>query len=123
MRSSLKMLFTIGLCVSFFPVQAIFASGWTGERGIDWVNQRQCREDQAFEVRLQADHDNPDVCTNVRVLELKCDKTLEYYNQPFESQAALFNMAFKEGYLVDVSVKGCNGSGYAKVKAVRVVKP
>ena len=123
MRSSLKMLFTIGLCVSFFPVQAIFASGFTGERGIEKVYQRQCTKDKGFEVTLLTAHNNPDVCTNDTVVAVSCDKSVEYYKEPFESGFALFVMAFTEGYLVDVFVNGCNGNGHAKVKAVRVVKP
>ena len=123
MRSSLKMLFTIGLCVSFFPVQAIFASGFTGERGIENLHMDQCKDGKGFKVTLLTAHDNPDVCTDDRVVEVPCDKSDKYYKEPFESGFALFVMAFSEDYLVDVFVNGCNGNGRAKVKTVRVVKP
>ena len=49
MKSILIKLFIIGLCVSFFPIQAI-AEGWTGERQIEWLFLREGGTDRGFEV-------------------------------------------------------------------------
>jgi hypothetical protein len=116
MKSIFMKLFIIGLCVSFFPIQAI-AEGKTGEFAIDWVHQRQCRPSQGFEIQLSAGHANPDGCADARVLELSCD---ELWYLP---SVAVFLTAFSLGATVDIFVNGCDSEGQAIVKAVMMFPP
>jgi hypothetical protein len=111
-------LFIIGLCVSFFPIQAI-AEGQTGWHQIEWLFQRECKDNRGLEVRLQTAHDNPDLCSNEFVLEVKCKSKSR---QPFASQSALLNTTFTEDYFVQAFVNGCDEEGHAKVSAVEVSK-
>ena len=120
MKSIFMKLFIIGLCVSFFPIQAI-AGGFTGFHQIEWVYARQCRPDQNFEVQLLTPHDNPDGCSNARVLTVEC-KQKKFLKEPAATQIDLFLTAFTEDYFVQAFVNGCDGNGYAIVKAVQVQK-
>ena len=113
MKSILMKLFIIGLCVSFFPIQAIAQGGQTGFHAIESVHQRQCNPGQGFEIRLATPHANPDGCTNDRVLELACD---ERWYLP---SVAVFLTAFSNGKTVDCFVNGCDFEGHAIVKAVQ----
>ena len=112
MKSIFMKLFIIGLCVSFFPIQAI-AEGQTGSHAIDFVHQRQCLPDKGFEVRLLTPHANPDGCSNNTTLELSCD---ERWYLP---SVAVFLTAFSNGKTVDAFVNGCDSEGHAIVKAVQ----
>ena len=112
MKSIFMKLFIIGLCVSFFPIQAI-AQGQTGSHAINWVYQRDCDAGQGFEVRLATAHANPDGCSNAFVLELSCD---ERWYLP---SVAVFLTAFAQGKTVEAFVNGCDFEGHAIVRAVQ----
>ena len=113
MKSILLKLFIIGLCVSFFPIQAI-AEGQTGFFTIDHIYQRQCTPNRGFEVLLSAPHANPDACASDRVLELSCE---ELWYLP---SVAVYLTAFSLGAEVDAFVNGCDADGHALVKAVEM---
>ena len=117
MKSILMKLFIIGLCVSFFPIQTMAAGGFTGQLAIDWVNQRQCRPNQGFEIQLSGPHNNPDSCSDARVLELSCEEAW------YLPSVAIFLTAFSGGYEVDVFVNGCDTEGQAIVKSVKMIPP
>jgi hypothetical protein len=113
MKSIFMKLFIIGLCVSFFPIQAIAQGGKTGAHAIEWVYQRDCDPGQGFEVRLATPHANPDGCSNAFVLELSCDE------RGYLPSVAVFLTAFSQGKTVDCFVNGCDFEGHAIVKAVQ----
>ena len=126
MKSHLKLLFTVALCASFVPVQTI-AEGFTSAEdtgiGIDWVFQRNCKSKEfGFEVKLAAEHDNPDVCTSARIINLRCDKLEDRFTQTQQSGVELFRMAFENNYPVRIFVKGCDKEGHANVKAIQVFR-
>jgi len=114
MKSIFMKLFIIGLCVSFFPTQAI-AGGQLGPFTINWVNQRECGPSKGFEVNFGIDHPNPDGCSNPRTLELECD---EKWYLP---SLAVFLTAFSQNMPVDVFVQGCDSEGHALVQAVQMI--
>jgi len=115
MKSTLIKLFVIGLCVSFFPIQAIAQTGGlTGFHAIESLNQRQCRPSQGFEIILATPHANPDGCSSARVLELSCDETW------YLPSVAVFLTAFTGGYQIQSFVNGCDTEGHALVKTVQM---
>ena len=119
MKSILVKLFIIGLCVCFFPIQAIAQEpmeGFTGWHKIEWLYQRECTDDRGFEVTLKADHDNPAGCDNARVLEVPC----RY--RPYRAMVAMFLEAFSDDYEVRAYVRGCDGDGHSLVNAVQFRK-
>jgi hypothetical protein len=115
MKSTLMKLFVIGLCVSFFPIQAIAQTGgFTGFHDIESLNQRQCRPSQGFEIILATPHTNPDGCASTRVLGLECSEAW------YLPSVAVFLTAFTGGYQIQSFVNGCNAQGYAIVKSVQM---
>jgi len=116
MKSILIKLFIIGLCVSFFPIQAI-AEGFTGERQIEWFFMREGGSGRGFEVRFTAAHDNPDECSNAFVVEIKTR------SKKFAQRVDLLRDAMEQGLTVDLFVKDCDGEGHAKVQAIKVLAP
>ena len=115
MKSILMKLFIIGLCVSFFSIQAI-AEGLTGFHAIEWLNQRQCTPGKGFEIKLATAHNNPDSCSSDTVLELSCDE--EWYLP----SVAVFLTAFSGENTVQSFVNGCDADGHAIVKTVQMQK-
>ena len=115
MKSILMKLFIIGLCVSFFPIQAI-AGGFTGFHQIDWLYQRQCTEGRGLEIQLSTRHDNPDGCTSARVLELNCG-ILSY-----RASVAISLTAFSGDYWIRAWVNGCDDQGHAIVRSLQIQK-
>ena len=113
MKSILMKLFIVGLCISFFTIQA-GADGLTGLRFIEGVYQRQCEPGRGFEVELTEPHDNPDSCSDNERLELSCD---EIWYLP---SVAVFLTAFTGRFRVTAFVNGCDAEGHAIVKAVRM---
>jgi hypothetical protein len=112
MKSILLKLFIIGLCVSFFPIQAI-AGGYTGWRTIAAVEQRECVENKGFQITFSPAHDNPDSCSSNTVVELSC--SLETYNV----NVAVILTAFATGQEVRAWVSGCDAEGQAKLKSIQ----
>ena len=115
MKSILMKLFIIGLCVSFFPIQAI-AGGFTGFHQIDWLYQRQCRDSRGLELQLSTAHVNPDGCRNARVLEVRCG------TRPYRAAVAISLTAFSGDYWVRAFVNGCDDNGHAIVRALQMQK-
>jgi hypothetical protein len=108
-------LFIIGLFVSFFPIQAI-AGGFTGFHQIDWLYQRNCSDSRGLEIQLSTRHDNPDQCTNARVLEVRCG------TRPYRAAVAISLTAFSGDYWVRAFVNGCDDNGHAIVRALQMQK-
>jgi hypothetical protein len=113
MKSILIKLFIIGLCVSFFPIQAI-AEGPTGPGQIEWLYARSTKENRVLEIRLVDPHENPDECDNAFDLELPTKNN-------YSSKFTLLRQAAEGGYSVDLWVSGCDSEGQAIVKAVKVL--
>jgi hypothetical protein len=88
--------------------------GLTGWYGIESVSQRECTENRGFEVNLKAEHDNPNGCSNNRVLEVPC----RY--RPYRTMVTMFLQAFSNGYEVEAYVQGCDGDGQALVQSVNM---
>jgi len=114
MKSTLMKLFIIGLCVSFFPIQAFAQGGFTGFHAIESVNQRQCRPDEGLEIILATPHANPDGCSSARVLELSCDEAW------YLPSLAVLLTAFGGDYEIQAFVNGCDSEGHAYVKTVQM---
>ena len=116
MKSILMKLFIIGLCVSFFPIQAI-AGGFTGAVKIKELYQRQCTEGRGFEIILdQGANLNPDGCTKPYILEVRCN------TRAYKSAVAISLTAFTGDYYVDAYVAGCDGDGHPIVRALKMMK-
>ena len=126
MKSILIKLFIIGLCVSFFPIQAI-AEGQTGWHLVERLYQRECKANRGLEVELATAHDNPDACDSQFVLEVPCVKASKKGHAgqrlKFEEKANIFYLAFDGDYEVQAFVGGCDEEGQAQVSAVQVRKP
>ena len=113
MKSILMKLFVVGLCVSFFPIQAI-AGGFTGFHQIEWLYQRQCTASRGLEIRLVTEHANPDGCSNDYVLEVRCN------SEAYQSAVAMSLTAFAGNYYVRAFVNRCDRDGHAIVRALQM---
>ena len=114
MKSILMKLFIIGLCVSFFPIQAI-AGGFTGAVKIKELYQRQCTEGRGFEIIIgQGVNANPDGCETPEILEVRCN------TRAYKSAVAISLTAFTGDYQIQSFVNGCDTEGHALVKTVQM---
>jgi hypothetical protein len=116
MKSILIKLFIIGLCVSFFPIQAI-AEGFTGAGQIEWIYLREVKSDRGLEVRFVEEHANPDGCSNLFVVEVK------HNSRRLSSRVNLLRTAMEQGLDVEFFVQNCTEEGQAIVKAIKVFAP
>jgi hypothetical protein len=90
------------------------AGGFTGWMKIESINQRDCGPNRGLEVTFATAHNNPDACTNSKVVEIDCSLTT--YN-PLLAIALTAKSAELEA---DAYVNGCDLDGQAKVTALKI---
>lgn len=107
------MKILVSAVLVFLPT-IVLASGSTGYQTVLTLQQRECSGDRGFQITLSADHQNPDGCSNSRVLDIACD------SPAFNQMVAMTLTAYSAGHQLEAWVSGCDGEGQAKVTALTI---
>jgi hypothetical protein len=90
------------------------AGGSTGWVTVDVINQRDCETNRGLEVTFTSAHANPDVCSNVKVVEVDCGLTI------YKQILAMVLTAQSANMEANAYVSGCDLDGQAKMTSLRI---